>query len=724
MAALIAPLLTLLVAATPPIQTGDVFAGWRVTGVDRHPEFRRYTLRRGAARTVVEVTYRHTRGSPWESRYYRVQPAPGQRAVLPVVRAMLARLKTLEARPGYRPMVRRYGTRGSLQNVWLKPWAWALGLAAALAIALLLIGLRRPLRRAWARLLRNSAPRLARPPPYDPPFGGDRTGNVLLAAALATLTAGGLLYFSAPAPLQSDTCLDLALARDCVDGAGCPRQGEGSSFRDYRHGAGWPTLLAGEMSLGLGATGFQVGMVLLHGLALGLFLWTLLPRLPRHLALCGAALFGAATLTWSEYPTLWNPVLLPVGTATLLAGLVGVLRTGRSRFGALALVGLAVSLEAHLMAVLLVPPTLFVLALADRRPAWMLGLGGAALLGLTWAVSAGSMTWNLVMLQRQGALAPLLAALGLPIGLGLALRAEHRHDEPIAVTVVGGITLVLLLAFAPLAWERRSSGTPLRGRYLLPLVPLAIYAVGQVLAALRRTPLRAWGITTAVVVMAGWAGWHTLRRVADPRAYWSLQDAEALASGPFARTSFEDLARRLRGPQHQDLLKCFVSLSPAPWRRADGPHKDTALYLARGDDPAVPASARRVPLGDGRSAALWSLRSWLKVPPALQPRPPGPARRSYRARVYRLVHSSPLHEQRIPIRIRGPDKARAIRVVPSASPWRIRAVKGVASRVLSPGRAVELRRGGGSAGVLVLGLATPDPWFDPPSLLETPTAKK
>src|SRR5437870_9270082 len=78
--------------------------------------------------------------------------------------------------------------------------------------------------------------------------------GVLTVSVLATL------YFLAlgPAKLSLDSIRELALARDCAEGAHCLSQGAGSSFDGFVQGGLWIRLLAGARLAGLGSDGLYL----------------------------------------------------------------------------------------------------------------------------------------------------------------------------------------------------------------------------------------------------------------------------------------------------------------------------------------------------------------------------------------------------------------------------------------------------------------------------------
>lgn len=84
---------------------GDVVGeGWRIESFERQPEFIRLWLSRGERRTGIEITY--SRGdSPWSSKHYLVQPAPGEQPSRKLLDAVLERVRQID-RGDHQPLVR------------------------------------------------------------------------------------------------------------------------------------------------------------------------------------------------------------------------------------------------------------------------------------------------------------------------------------------------------------------------------------------------------------------------------------------------------------------------------------------------------------------------------------------------------------------------------------------------------------------------------------------
>ena len=94
-----------LLAVTPgfsesslPWRRGDCIGGWLIEVVERHPEFIRYTLRRGDRKTAVEIVFNEAGPDRWATARHRLQPAPGKRPAPLLLRRMVRFMKEWEAR--------------------------------------------------------------------------------------------------------------------------------------------------------------------------------------------------------------------------------------------------------------------------------------------------------------------------------------------------------------------------------------------------------------------------------------------------------------------------------------------------------------------------------------------------------------------------------------------------------------------------------------------------
>lgn len=129
-----------------PIAQGDVLGeGWVVGELTRHPEFIRFSLARNSQRTEIEVTFHQGPPGEWETRHYRIQPAPNAKppeALLHAVKERIARFEESAQAEEAAPLVTKIRRPERLsppppqdEANWLVP-TLLLALSALLGLAL------------------------------------------------------------------------------------------------------------------------------------------------------------------------------------------------------------------------------------------------------------------------------------------------------------------------------------------------------------------------------------------------------------------------------------------------------------------------------------------------------------------------------------------------------------------------------------------------------------
>ena len=84
-----------------PWAVGDaVGGGYRITGIERHPEFVRLSVAGGDVKTGVEITYNQEGPGEFATEHYRVQPAPGEKPPAGLLKRFKAALDQVEASAG------------------------------------------------------------------------------------------------------------------------------------------------------------------------------------------------------------------------------------------------------------------------------------------------------------------------------------------------------------------------------------------------------------------------------------------------------------------------------------------------------------------------------------------------------------------------------------------------------------------------------------------------
>jgi len=103
----LAPLALAADPAALPWREGDSLqAAWTIQSIERHAEYLRLGLTRNDRRTTVEITYRRDPGGSFATKWYQVQPAPGETPDENVLAELRDRLSALESQPGHTPFVR------------------------------------------------------------------------------------------------------------------------------------------------------------------------------------------------------------------------------------------------------------------------------------------------------------------------------------------------------------------------------------------------------------------------------------------------------------------------------------------------------------------------------------------------------------------------------------------------------------------------------------------
>ena len=138
------------------VAQGEVIAGYQLERVERHPEYLRLHFVHEGDRTVVEIGRFADPEGPWSTGRHRLMPAPDQHPPLPLMRALMVRLRAHD-REGAPALVERQHQpqrQGDYAQLGPLPTGWLLACAfAGLGWALLYAGRRS--RRAIQRVARH-----------------------------------------------------------------------------------------------------------------------------------------------------------------------------------------------------------------------------------------------------------------------------------------------------------------------------------------------------------------------------------------------------------------------------------------------------------------------------------------------------------------------------------------------------------------------------------------
>jgi hypothetical protein len=326
-----------------------------------------------------------------------------------------------------------------------------------------------------------------------------------------------------------------------------------------------------------------------------------------------------------SYPNLWNPEPLPLPSAVLAAAQVAIAYGGGVRWAVVAAIGLALSIDSHLVSALLAPSLLVLIAARARRPAASFLAVMAIVPAFIQLDSPGSVFANTrhIAPLRLAALA-LVGALACA-AIGAALRRRTvALPAPIAARLALHGTAAIHGAAVLVGMRLLDPHVGGALKYLEPVIPaLAILPMDGALAVaawLRRlgrarlaravTPLVA-----GYVLVGAQSMWRQRRWSAeDPRVGLAtmVRAARDLVDQGYR---YADLAPRMLGDQASLMVGTVASFEPAT-RPASAPRPDEspeAIALRR-RIAGLPPGFRLYPDGErGRALLVGNVRSFLRL---------------------------------------------------------------------------------------------------------------
>ncbi len=221
--------------------------------------------------------------------------------------------------------------------------------------------------------------------------------------ALAALVPVGLLILAAILRLPSlatratwdaDQGHDMLVLRGLVHDGIVPLLGPPTSLGDVHHGALYYYLLAPVAALTGGDSPYAVTVfIALAGIAAVIVTWWLARAIGGPVAgLVAGLAMAVSTAAVDESTFIWNPNLIALSSAVALAAAWYAWTTGRRRWWLLAAVGTAVTVQCHVLGIVLLPVIGALLA-ADarsrpagpaRRAVWRMGLAGLAIVAISF----------------------------------------------------------------------------------------------------------------------------------------------------------------------------------------------------------------------------------------------------------------------------------------------------------------------------------------------------
>jgi len=404
--------------------------------------------------------------------------------------------------------------------------------------------------------------------------------------------------------LHPDSSRDLSFARDLADGVELHMHGAWAAYASLLQGSAWIDLLALCRRLGLGVPGIERVMTTLLagavaaaqlGVARLIAATSTGPAHPgaRLGTIAGALLLLASLPATCEMPVLWQPLLLPVPAVFAHLAAWRVLERGELIDGLALALMVALASTVHVIASVLVPPAILIVALACRVPGLgergrlrsaahgLLAAAASVGVGLGFVLlrSSKAVFANLRIAGEQGWLPPVWGVGLSVLVLGLVLRPRFaalgvRRRLELAVGFEALLVGVIVLASF-------SAATPaLAGRYLLAFAPGLVLAAA-LLAVRARSGLTAGMIAAVSVVLLATSitALRPYERRQLPFAPTLSQAEFELVAGALAERgiTWVDLVGRLQGPDHEALLGgAAAALEPGT---LPPPAADTGLLL-------------------------------------------------------------------------------------------------------------------------------------------------
>ncbi len=466
---------------------------------------------------------------------------------------------------------------------------------------------------------------------------------IVLATILVVATVARLPGLDQRGAWDSDQGHDMRVLAALVQHGEVPLLGPRTSIGTFHHGAAYYALLAPAAWISAADPVAVTGEIALLGVGAVAATWWLGRLVAGRAAAAVAGLLAALSPSGIDESTfIWNPNPIPLAAALAFAGTLVAWRSGRARWWLLAGFGAMLTMQLHVLGVVIVPPLVaaWVLDLRrrrrdgrPRRPAVLAGAGALAIIaagyvpllihelgsdfGETRAIlayrsggggaGAPGIATRLVMVALRSVTWPLTglltdrstaAGLALVIAAGLGASAvllARREDRGPAAWLLGALTwCVAALAVAAPSLATITPGLP-NDHYHAFLDPVVIVLVAagiaRVAGPVRTAAARSLSITgpafalalAAVIATLEVGGWPP---AVAPDGGWLAVDAAALAT--------IDAVRAVQGPADAAVLVGLPAFKP-----------DDALRfpLERRGLVPVPTAAGDAAAGDAAAAS-------------------------------------------------------------------------------------------------------------------------
>jgi hypothetical protein len=192
--------------------------------------------------------------------------------------------------------------------------------------------------------------------------------DILVVTALVVVAAlVRLADLASRGTWDKDQGHDMLVLRAFVQDGVVPLLGPPTSIGDVHHGAWYYYLLAPSAAVSGAAPEAVVSALAVFSIAAVAVTWWVARQLGGPVAGLAAGLLMALSATAIEQSTfIWNPNILALTSSIALAGAWRAWATGRARWWLVAAVGLALTMQGHVLGAVLLPPFAGLL-LADAR---------------------------------------------------------------------------------------------------------------------------------------------------------------------------------------------------------------------------------------------------------------------------------------------------------------------------------------------------------------------
>jgi hypothetical protein len=430
------------------------------------------------------------------------------------------------------------------------------------------------------------------------------------AIALAALISVPVL--SPLSPLHPDTLRDLDVAGHCVHHGQCLTSGPPTSAIGIMHGGLWPHVLALVQFTHLSMKAFQMAVCVSFVMATLLLAAAVAQLLDRRAAALAAASYLGGLLLMGDHVVLWNPTVSPIPMVLTTIATMLLARDGKTRWALIGGFWLALAIESHVQAAVLIFVVLPAALLWARRPAIAV-LGAAAVCALVLLVgSASAFSEAFFRVGRSVAWVHALLPVAGVVACIFARRFARKTERARVVQV-----LALYVAFfvvGVVAVELLVPAAFVQARYLHVVMPAACALSSYVLisaASRSQHAVRVAGwLAPAVWVLPVLAALWLSRKPAF--STWMLADIETimreakLPSRPDRPRSWLDVA------DCRYMANALQVLGDTPSSTLDDPLMVWRISEPRGMWPSLSGlGGMRVVLDGGETVLVSPLRSWL-----------------------------------------------------------------------------------------------------------------